>query len=77
MKPLQRDYLAGYSVGRRMQNDTKTADAIDAAIKRIERLEGALHAVVSNLDYLRNQWGDEGITRTVRDKVQAALEGRD
>jgi N-acetylglutamate synthase/N-acetylornithine aminotransferase len=39
-----------------------------------EVMRAALEAVVGNLDYLRNQWGDEGITRTVRDKVQAALD---
>lgn len=33
----------------------------------------ALHLVKSRLDYLRELWGDEGITRSVVDKVNAAI----
>ncbi len=43
------------------------------ALRREERLIEALRRVDEQLDYLRNLWGDESITRALADKVKAAL----
>jgi hypothetical protein len=36
-------------------------------------LLAACEAVLTNLDYLAETWGQEGVTRTVQDKLRAAL----
>ena len=33
----------------------------------------ACEAMLNRLDYLRNLWGDEGVTRTLCDQVRAAV----
>jgi hypothetical protein len=42
-----------------------------------ERLYEALKATADRLDYLRELWGDEGVTRTVVDQIHAALKFAD
>jgi hypothetical protein len=46
----------------------------DEQAARIAELTEACQAVLLNLDHLRSVWGDEGVTRTVCDKLRKAIE---
>lgn len=48
-------------------------DAPTPARRAAEQLAEAVEGAVARLDYLRELWGDEGVTRTVADKLRAAL----
>jgi hypothetical protein len=88
MTPEQRERLGRISTVARMHHslylDTTDADAIDAAIKRIERMELACrHALnvaknvcsLERLEHLRNH-EVEAIKLTITE-LKDALEGRD
>jgi hypothetical protein len=49
------------------------SEADQAAIAAAPDLLAACEKALANLDYLRSTWGDEGVTRTVADAVQAAV----
>jgi hypothetical protein len=40
---------------------------------KIDTLTGTLRFVAGHLDGLRDVWGDEGLTRTVVDRIKATL----
>jgi hypothetical protein len=45
----------------------------NAARDQRDTLAEACRAFLGQLDYLRNLWGDEGVTRTIADKTRHAL----
>lgn len=47
--------------------------ARERAEQRAGELEEACQAALGNLDHLTDVWGQEGITRTVQDKLRAAV----
>jgi hypothetical protein len=96
MNAEQRERLAGIRMGYRLRaeqvgpnqaENEACRDAIDAAIKRIERLEGALKTAIAYMKH--GDWSngvtdysgsiDQGETWAARDieECQFALEGRD
>lgn len=52
----------------------QTPDPLERLTARIAELTEASQAVLANLDHLRDVWGDEGVTRTVCDKLRKAIE---
>lgn len=54
--------------------DDPQGDEIERLTARIAELTEASQAVLANLDHLRDVWGDEGVTRTVCDKLRKAIE---
>jgi hypothetical protein len=62
--------LAVHDVGdAEWDADTANARLIAAA----PDLLAACEAVLSNLDHLSDVWGQEGVTRTVQDRLRAAI----
>lgn len=48
---------------------------LESAEKQRDDLADILREVSTRLDYLRNLWGDEAITRRIADRISAALGG--
>ena len=62
------------------EDECSDEDAWDIVVRlraENERYREALVSVANRLDYLRNLWGDEGVTRRIADAVKAALNGED
>jgi hypothetical protein len=64
------------STGFRL-DDAPAMETAAAEIERLARerdgLAEACQTFLGQLDYLRNLWGDEGVTRSVADKARAAI----
>lgn len=54
-------------------DESQALDLAIAALRSHDQLVGACELTLDRLDYLRNLWGDEGVTRATVDKIRAAL----
>ena len=80
--PKRSDYLGGFVCGacwmrgRLIDLVGETQTVCSRALDDRERFREALEFVKGHLDHLMDVWGQEGVTRTVRDKIAAAQEPR-